>query len=113
MRPLLCLATAFAVTAPAVTATPALAGQDPAMVGAANRAEMYGSAMRARRNDYVATQQRNDVRNRETAQAREALAERLATMANNGECRRAIAIARREGETQIADRLGRMCRLSN
>ncbi len=110
MRSALTLLVWFAGTS-ALTAGVHPSSQDPTKVGAANREASYRQGMAQRRGDYVAVQGRNDAERHERSAEREALAERLATMANEGQCRQAVMIARREGHLDIASALIRQCRL--
>lgn len=92
----------FAVMAP----TMAQAQQGTA---SQNRAMIATDEQRARQARYYDIQREAGAERR--SEERQERADRLSAMANNGQCRQAVVIARREGDIEMARSLVRHCGL--
>lgn len=95
----------FAVAAPDF----ALAQSNPQGTADINRALIARDQLRER--EVVYEDNRREISANRRSDERQERADRLSAMANNGQCRQAVVIARREGDNEMARSLVRHCGL--
>lgn len=103
------LAILLAVSSLAVVPDWAMAQDGFPGTSAQNRAMIATDQARAR--SMIYEDNRRQISANRRSQERQERADRLSAMATNGQCRQAVAIARREGDNEMARSLVRHCGL--